>query len=236
MKSVVTCGSCNAVLDEDPGIPPEAKPACPVCGSTSRSIAVSVEGIGIGAGLGNVTVSFEVLAASNVLLQAVVLLGDRTDEGHIIESIAPAWSEIARMLCADHSIMYKIDDRKWEELIAGTYKQAGFDDVTLTPGSGDLGRDVIAVKHGYWTVRIIDQVKAFGPHHRVTANDVRALLGVLSADRGASKGIVTTTSDFAPRIEHDDLLKPFIPYRLELINGKKLIHRLSELTRGASGV
>jgi restriction system protein len=87
---------------------------------------------------------------------------------------------------------------------------------------------VIAVKRGIGTVRIIDQVKAYKPGHLVTANDARALLGVLEGDK-ASKGFLTTTSDFAPRLVDDILLTPFMPARLELINGKVLLPRLAEL-------
>ena len=232
MSSIVTCGKCNAILDEDPAIPPESKPSCPFCGSTSRGVIVNVVGIGAEGGVGNVTVDVQVLNSSNLLLQAVVLKGDKTSEGHIIDSIAPAWFEIARILGDDPSLMYQIDARQWEEIIAGAYKQAGFDEVTLTLRSGDLGRDVIAVKRGILTVRFVDQVKAYKPGHLVTANDVRALLGVVSADPRASKGVVTTTSSFAPRIEQDDLLKPFIPFRLELVNGQELLKRLAVLARG----
>ena len=53
-------------------------------------------------------------------------------------------------------------------------------------------------------------------------------MGVLQTD-GASKGFLTTTSDFAPRIIDDPLIKPFIPQRLELINGENLMARLQEL-------
>lgn len=102
--------------------------------------------------------------------------------------------------------------------------------MTLTPRSGDFGRDVIAVKRGLGTIRIIDQVKAYGPNHLVTAADVRALLGVLQGDK-ASKGFLTTTSDFAPRLRDDILLKPFMPAHLELINGKMLFARLEELAK-----
>ena len=73
-----------------------------------------------------------------------------------------------------------------------------FDEVVLTPSSGDLGRDVIAIKKGFGSIRFIDQVKAFSPSHVVTANDVRALPGVLQADQNATKAIFTTTSTFAP--------------------------------------
>jgi restriction system protein len=106
--------------------------------------------------------------------------------------------------------------------------KSGFDHVTLTPRSGDYGRDVIAVKKGIGTIRIIDQVKAYKPGHLVDANDVRALVGVLQGD-GASKAFFTTTSDFAPKLSKDPLITPFIPSRLELINGQNLLKRLLEL-------
>jgi restriction system protein len=64
----------------------------------------------------------------------------------------------------------------------------------------------------------------------MNANDVRALMGVLHLD-GASKGFITTTFDFAPRIMTDPLIAPLIPARLELVNGKALMARLAELAR-----
>lgn len=100
----------------------------------------------------------------------------------------------------------------------------------LTPQSGDRGRDVIAVKRGLGSIRVIDQVKAYKAGHFVTADDVRALMGVLQGD-GASKGFLTTTSDFAPKLQEDPLIVPFMPSRLELINGKALLGRLEELTK-----
>jgi restriction system protein len=72
-------------------------------------------------------------------------------------------------------------------------------------------------------------MKAYKSGHLVTADDVRALLGVLQGD-GASKGFLTTTSDFAPKLKKDPLITPFIPSRLELINGKMLIERLEILS------
>lgn len=99
--------------------------------------------------------------------------------------------------------------------------------------SDDKGRDVIATIYGLGSVRVIDQVKAYKPDHLVTADDVRALYGVLMAD-GASKGFLTTTSDFAPRLPTDILLAPLIPSRIELINGKKLLTRLEALARKSS--
>jgi restriction system protein len=56
------------------------------------------------------------------------------------------------------------------------------------------------------------------------------LMGVLQGDR-ASKGFLTTTSDFAPKIRDDPLIRPFIPSQLELINGTMLLKRLEELAK-----
>jgi restriction system protein len=165
-----------------------------------------------------------------LLLQTTVISGTKTTEGKLIEAVAVPWFDIIQFIQSDPRQAFQISPEKWEEIIAGSYKVAGFDEVTLTPRSGDLGRDVIAIKKGIGIVRVIDQVKAFGPGHLVTANDVRALLGVLQGD-GASKGFLTTTSDFAPKLSKDPLIVPHIPARLELINGTKLLARLNELAR-----
>jgi restriction system protein len=168
------------------------------------------------------------LDTASLLMKAVIVPGDRTSEGQLVEAVTLPWFEIIELLNGDPALAFQLDPRKWEEMIAGAYERAGFDEVTLTPRSGDLGRDVIAVKRGIGTVRVIDQVKAYGPRHLVTADDVRALVGVLEMDQ-ASKGFLTTTSDFAPRLPEDILLKPLIPSRIGLINGQALLARLKEL-------
>lgn len=167
----------------------------------------------------------------NILLRTVVIPGEKTTEGQIIEAVTLPWFDIVELLERDPTVAFQISDRKWEELIAGAYKRSGFESVTLTPRSGDLGRDVIAEKRGLGVVRVIDQVKAYKPGHLVDANDVRALMGVLHTD-GASKGFVTTTSDFAPKLREDPLITPLIPSRLELINGIKLRERLILISKG----
>ena len=137
----------------------------------------------------------------------------------------------------DPKAMYQFDWRKWEEIIAGAYKAAGFD-VILTPASGDKGRDVIASRDDVGSIRFIDQVKAYAPTNLVSANDVRALVGVLSMDSKASKGIITTTSDFAPGVYADLDIQRLTPTRLELRPGAKLIEWLSSISsqRANSGL
>ena len=41
--------------------------------------------------------------------------------------------------------------------------------------------------------------------------------------------IVAGASDFAPKLREDALLKPYMPARLELVNGEMLISRLQDL-------
>jgi restriction system protein len=167
-----------------------------------------------------------------VTLQAVVeRIGD-ADDGSIISTLGPAWVAIMDLLAQDPDALHKLTDRQFEELIAATYDKAGYDEVILTPRSGDFGRDVIAIKRGWGSIRIIDQAKKYKPGHLVTANDVRALSGVLHGDPKATKGIVTTTSAFAPRIEVDPYLAPLMPFRLELVNGEDLKARLQQLQTG----
>jgi restriction system protein len=163
-------------------------------------------------------------------IMTIIVPGQKTTDGQLVEAVALPWFDIVEILKKDPTAAFQIDPRKWEEIIAGAYKKAGFDEVTLTPRSGDLGRDVIAIKKGLGSVRVIDQVKAFAPTHLVPADDVRALMGVVIGDR-ASKGFLTTTSNFAPGIATDRVIQDFIPNRLELINGSMLLTRLDQLAR-----
>jgi restriction system protein len=55
------------------------------------------------------------------------------------------------------------------------------------------------------------------------------MLHVVTDDRSASKGIIVTTSDFAPGIQDDPAIKPYLPYRLELLNGEALMRKLEGL-------
>src|ERR1700675_2450504 len=103
--------------------------------------------------------AFDAGELPGVLVQAIVSLGEKTEEGQLVAALNPAWFEIIRLMEKDPSAMFAIPWRKWEEIIAGAYERSGFDRVTLTPRSGDLGRDVIAEKTGWGSVRFIDSVK-----------------------------------------------------------------------------
>jgi restriction system protein len=170
--------------------------------------------------------------APTIILKAVLDFGGRTDDGRLVAAVATPWFEIVRMVQNDPASIYQISWEKWEEIVAGAYKRAGFDEVILTPLSGDRGRDVIATKWGTGSVRFFDQVKVYKPGHLVTAEEVRAMHGVITGALNVSKGVITTTSDFAPRLREDPFIKPLLPYRIELKARDDLLTWLSDLLRG----
>ena len=140
---------------------------------------------------------------------------------------------IVECILREPELIYQVEPRKWEEIVAAIYDESGFfDSVILTKRSADGGRDVIAEKKGFCSLRILESVKRYTPGHIVPADDVRSLLGVLNADPNASKGIVSTTWEFAPKIWEDQAIMQYVPNRLELINRDALLKRFEEWSRG----
>lgn len=170
---------------------------------------------------------------ASLTLGSLIIPERQEAEGVLVKSYAVAWVEIARFLGEDWNLAFKIDSRSWEELLAGAFDKEGFK-VTLTPRSGDHGRDIIAVRDGVGCVRILGSMKAFSPNHLVTREHVHEMLGVVSAE-GATKGIIATTTDFAPRILDAPGLAASVPYRLELMNGDQLQNWLKELASANGG-
>ena len=161
-----------------------------------------------------------------LLIPALVIAGEEEAEGQLIQAVSLPWFEIIREVERDPEFLHRLDWRKLEELIAGAYKREGWPDVVLTPRSRDGGRDIIVSRPGLGAIRFYDQVKAYSAGHRVTANDVRALVGVLTLHPNVSKAVITTTAEFAPGVP--DEMKALIPYRLELKDGPTLRKWLTE--------
>jgi restriction system protein len=170
----------------------------------------------------------QVLRLPPILLQIVLELGDRTDEGQYVRAVAAPWFEIIRLMLRDERLIHELDPRKWEELVAGAWEREGYA-VILTPRSGDGGRDVIATLSHGTRVRLIDQVKRYRPDRRVTAHDVRAMIGTLTLDPLATRGVITTTSEFAPGIAKDPAIQRLIPERLVLRPREPLLVWLDKL-------
>jgi len=168
-------------------------------------------------------------------LKAQLVFGDSTSEGRLVQAVALPWFQILKRIADDPDHIYQIDSRAWEEIIAGAYKQAEFDEVILTPRSGDHGRDVIALKHGVGAIRLFDQIKAYKPGHLVTAEEVMSLFGVVAGFPNVSKGVVTTTSAFAPRILDHPAIRDNVPFRLELKPREVLLPWLEDLFQQGIG-
>lgn len=173
--------------------------------------------------------------ASVLLLQSVVSFHGKVADGQLVKCLSVPWQAIVAEIERNPRFLpeFATQHRRFEEFLAASYERAGFE-VTLTPQRGDRGRDVIATLRGLMTVRILDQAKAYKPGHLVTHDDVRAMLGTLATDSNASKGVVTTTSDFQPGILSGDEFKRFVPYRLELKNGEQLARWLSEIKNSST--
>jgi restriction system protein len=181
------------------------------------------------------TFRLNVVAPSPVLLPGVAMsalleFAGQVDDGRLVRAVALPWFEIIEMIQKDPNSIYSIDPFKWEEIIAGAYEREGFDEVILTPRSGDRGRDVIATKYGVGSVRFFDQVKRYKPGHLVTADEVRAMMGVISGAQNVSKGIITTTSEFAPHVREDPFIRNLVPFRIELKPRDELLAWLGELS------
>lgn len=165
---------------------------------------------------GSTTINWTILDnAPDITVQAILTFGDKTNEGRLVEGVGIVWDETIKLFTDNPEEMYKIDPHKFEEIIAGAYVRAGYE-VELTPRSGDKGRDVVATKHGIGSIRIFDQIKRYKITRPVSANEVRALIGTITAAPNVSKGVITTTSTFAPRLLNDKDIARLIPHRLEL--------------------
>jgi restriction system protein len=169
-----------------------------------------------------------------LLLQAIIEPGAKTHEGVLIRAVALPWFAIVKRILDDPSFVYQFAQhpRKFEEFLAACYRQAGYQNVVLTPASGDLGIDVIVVATlpGAGTIRFVDQAKACSAGKIVSANDVRAITGVLYRERHTHKGIITTTATFAKNVgkEFQHLIRQ---QRLILKDHDKLLDWLREIEK-----
>lgn len=112
-------------------------------------------------------------------------------------------------------LMYQLGARDFEKFVAALVEQLGFEDVNLTPPSGDGGRDILALKrvHGL-SILFAFECKRFARDRPVGPEIARALLGTIShgATR-AAKGILVTTSHFTPATRQFIVTEPLLDGR-----------------------
>lgn len=94
--------------------------------------------------------------------------------------------------------VYSLTPRQFEQFVADTLHELGFQEIILTPASRDGGKDVIAsqVVNGI-AVSFYFECKKYAAGHKVQLDRLRSLLGVVAHDaRGVNKGVLVTTSTF----------------------------------------
>jgi restriction system protein len=161
-----------------------------------------------------------------LLRQQLFVPGAKSENGTIVAASLVPYRALLRAIQEDPEFLLHFNWRRFEELTAAMLKDEGFEETILTPASGDLGRDIIGFR-GDLRIKVFGQAKLYKPRNIVTAEEVRAFCHVIDDDRSVSKGIITTTSSFAPGSAREFASR--IPTRLELQDGKDLLERIRKL-------
>jgi Restriction endonuclease len=140
------------------------------------------------------------------------LPADSPDRARLDVAVDEVSEELIAKLAANPELLYRLDPRKFEALVAELYRRQGFE-ATLTPASGDEGVDIYVVSRNdlgrtLWVV----QAKRYAAENPIEAGVVRELYGTVMAQE-ASAGILVTTSFFQPGAER---LERRLQYRLSL--------------------
>ncbi len=101
-------------------------------------------------------------------------------------------------ILSNPSDVRNITPRQFEEFIAELLIELGFNNVILTPRSGDGGKDVIA-SHSVQGIPLTFyfECKKYAEGNKIQLDTMRSLLGTVAHDsRKVNKGVLVTTSTF----------------------------------------
>jgi HJR/Mrr/RecB family endonuclease len=106
--------------------------------------------------------------------------------------------EIHRRIARDQNELFNLSSRQFEEYIADLLRNMEFEDIILTPSSGDGGRDLIATKrHKNIPLIFAFECKRYAPKRGIGPQIMRALLGTVKGRyTAANVGVLVTTSYF----------------------------------------
>lgn len=103
--------------------------------------------------------------------------------------------EFLRLLAKNPRLLFSMNPRSFEELIAELFHRGGFE-VHLTAQTRDNGRDIVAFHNRMnVTTKYLIECKRYAPENAVGIDIVQRLFGVKMAEH-ASKAILATTSRF----------------------------------------
>lgn len=119
------------------------------------------------------------------------------EEKKIITELCSGISDLLHEINKDLEIIYAIDHREYEVLIAHIFSLHGFT-VELTKKTRDGGRDIIAIRSDLGIKsKYLIECKRYSMEHPINVELVRALYGV-QMQEGANKSVLATTSRFTP--------------------------------------
>lgn len=122
-------------------------------------------------------------------------VGQSAPEPGLIRSVVAVNDELIAYLARHPHLMYELDPRRFEELVAELLRDQGFVP-TLTPQTRDGGRDILAARSdSLGDLLYLVECKRYAPHKKVGVERIRAIYGVAQAER-ATKGVIVTTSSF----------------------------------------
>jgi|LGOV01.1.fsa_nt_gb hypothetical protein len=138
--------------------------------------------------------------------------------------LSAANEELIRYLSKHPKLLFKLDPRKFEELVSEIFKDMGFETI-VTPRTRDGGNDIRAVKKdGLGTFLYLIECKRYAPHRPVGVEVIRSLYGVSMAEQ-ATYGIVATTShfskdakEFAKKVQYQLSLRDYSDLQRWLLN------------------
>jgi hypothetical protein len=147
------------------------------------------------------------------------LRADSSEAQQVLLHVQEIGEELIATLARKPELLYEIDPRRFEQLVAELYRRRGFE-ATLTPASSDGGADVYVVRHGELGRSLhVVQCKRYAAGRKVGPELVRELLGTIY-DKRAAAGVLLTTSSFTPgardleqRHEHRLSLRDFVALR-----------------------
>lgn len=114
----------------------------------------------------------------------------------IVETLGAINDELISYLSRHPELMYKLDPRNFEELVAELLSRQGYKP-TLTPRTRDGGYDIMATRRdGLGEHLYLVECKRYAPENKVGVAQVRGIYGVAKA-HAANKAVLVTTSSFS---------------------------------------
>jgi restriction system protein len=139
-----------------------------------------------------------------------------------LTDISVPLSEVRQYLLARQEGLYSVHPRVFEEVVCSVFKDAGWQ-ARVTAYAGDDGIDVVLDGPDGATVGV--QVKRYGKHRKVEAEQIRSFAGALLLD-GKTRGVFVTTSEFRKGAHQAAAKYATIGYPIELVNASGFLEAL----------